>query len=85
MESEKKLEVVVKIVGHLERYISGDQNELNLKLKAGSRIIDIFQVLEISEEEIEFIMILVNGRQASKETVLKSGDRISLLTLADGG
>ena len=85
MESEKRLEVVVKIVGHLERYISGDQNELNLKLQAGSRIIDIFQVLEISEEEIEFIMILVNGRPASKTTVLKSGDRISLLTLADGG
>ena len=85
MEFEKKLEVVVKIVGHLERYISGDQNELNLKLKAGSRIIDIFQVLDIPAEEIEFIMILVNGRQASKETVLKSGDRISLLTLADGG
>ncbi|MBF8437125.1 MoaD/ThiS family protein [Halanaerobiaceae bacterium Z-7014] len=85
MGTEKKLEVVVKIVGHLEKYISGDQNELNLKLNAGSRIIDIFQKLEFPEKEIKYIMILVNGQPASKETALKSGDRISLLTLADGG
>ncbi|MFO7937070.1 MAG: MoaD/ThiS family protein [Kiritimatiellia bacterium] len=85
MTTKKKLEVVVKIVGHLERYISGDQTELSLKLQEASRVTDLLKELEIPEKEIEYIMILVNGQPASKETVLKSDDRVSLLTLADGG
>ncbi len=85
MEAENKIEVVVKIVGHLERYISEDQNQLSLQLGVDSRVIDLFKKLEIPEKEIKYIMILVNGQPANKETALKSGDRISLLTLADGG
>lgn len=85
MATEKKLEVVVKIVGHLERYISGNQTEISLKLQETSRVIDLFKEIEIPEKEIEYITILVNGQPASKETVLKSDDRVSLLTLADGG
>ncbi len=85
MEAENNIEVVVKIVGHLERYISEDQNQLSLQLGVDSRVIDLFKKLEIPEKEIKYIMILVNGQPANKETALKSGDRISLLTLADGG
>ena len=85
METEKKIEVVVKIVGHLERYISEDQNELKLKLERDSLILDLLKKLKIPEKEIKYIMILVNGQQVNKETVLNSGDRISLLTPVDGG
>jgi len=85
MGTDKKIEITLKIVGHLEQYISEDQNELGLKLNKDSRVIDLFKILEIPEEEIKFIMILVNGQPAKKETCLNSGDRVSLLTLADGG
>ncbi|MFN2364818.1 MAG: MoaD/ThiS family protein [Halarsenatibacteraceae bacterium] len=85
MGIEKKIKITVKIIGHLEQYISGDQNELGLKLNNDSRVIDLLKNFEIPEEEIKFIMILVNGQPAKKETLLNSGDRVSLLTLADGG
>ncbi|MFW5790139.1 MAG: MoaD/ThiS family protein [Bacillota bacterium] len=85
MEAEKKMEITVKIVGHLERYISEAENELKVTLDNDSRVFDLFKKLEIPEEEIEYIMILVNGQPASKETIINSGDRVSLLTLADGG
>jgi sulfur carrier protein ThiS len=85
METKEKIEVVVKIVGYLERYLSGDQNEFKLKLRKDSTILDLFDKLEIPENEIKYIMILVNGHQVNKETNLNSEDRISLLTPVDGG
>jgi len=85
MESENKIEITVKIVGHLKKYISENKNELNLQLREESKIIDLLKILEIPEKEIKYIMILVNRQPASKETVINSGDRISFLTLSEGG
>lgn len=83
--SKKQIEITVKIVGHLEQYISKDKNKIKIKLENKSSIFDLFRKLKIPEEEIKYIMILINGQPANKETLLKSGDRVSLLTLADGG
>ncbi|GEM_PF-2550508 len=85
MESENKIEITVKIVGHLKKYISENKNELNLQLREESKIIDLLKILGIPEKEIKYIMILVNRQPASKETVINSGDRISFLTLSEGG
>ena len=85
MESENKIEITVKIVGHLKKYISENKNELNLQLREESKIIDLLKILGIPEKEIKYVMILVNRQPASKETVINSGDRISFLTLSEGG
>jgi len=85
MESENKIKITVKIVGHLEKYISKNKNELSLQLREESKIIDLLKILGIPEKEIKYIMILVNRQPASKETVINSGDRISFLTLSEGG
>lgn len=57
--------------------------EVEVELQVGSKVSHIFTALDIEEKAVG--LILVNGKMAENESILKDGDFVSLFPEIVGG
>ena len=74
-----KIRVKINLLGDLEKY----QKEPYSFINYGFSVNDIFQYLNVSEKKD--LVILVNGKRADKNYILKSDDEITIFPPVDGG
>jgi len=78
--------IEVNVFSSLRHYLPDSENRLDgnkWEVREGSRVDQILKMLNIPDEEAH--IVLVNGRKAGKETVLKQGDLLHVFPLMAGG
>ena len=78
------IEIKVKLFGHLRNYLLKEkQSTAHIEIDAGSTIQDLFEKLDIPEDEVK--LVYVNHRRVSEEYVLESGDQVGIFPPIAGG
>lgn len=62
----------------------GRLDRLEVELPEGSALADLIEHLEITLD-IEDLLLVVNGRTAELDTLLKNGDKVNLIPAISGG
>lgn len=70
----------VKLVGLFK---TGRFAQRDMSCLEGTRVQELVELLELPQQHLG--IILLNGFHATNETILRSGDRLTLLPLLDGG
>jgi molybdopterin converting factor small subunit len=78
------MKVKVRVFGYLRNYISSNTKEIEVEIDQQSDLLDLFEFLGIPEKELEFNILLINGRNFPKHKKLSEGDIVSIIPLADG-
>ncbi len=71
--------VEVTLVGGLKRRLGGEDQ---LKMPAGQTVRAMLAALEVDSRST---VVMVNGRRAAGEYVLRAGDQVKLMPLMTGG
>ena len=76
------MKITLKTYASLRQYTNGEITH-ELELPLGSRIADLLERIQIPTDEIKNIM--VNGKRAKHDGVLRDGDRVALFPPIAGG
>ena len=77
------MKIEVCLYATLRRYGPSEQAPLTLDVPEGFRIFQVLEILSIPSGEEK--VILVNGRPAEENSLLKDGDRVVLFPPVAGG
>ena len=74
----------VRLFGHL-RDLNPEfkKGPLDINLELGNKLIDLISKLEV--DEVETLIIMVNGKRAALDAELNDGDRIGIFPPVGGG
>lgn len=77
--------VKVKLFASLRKYLPkiGLGKSANVRLEDGARIAQLYEFLQIPEEEIK--LAFVNGVHQDRESLLKDGDEVGIFPPVGGG
>lgn len=77
--------VYIKTIGTLKKFIKGseDKNYIEINIKDKSKIVDLLNDLGVSEKKIA--LVAINGKTQKLDTVLQSGDKVTLYPFIAGG
>lgn len=75
--------IEVQLFGFLLKYAPDQRETFSHELPAGARLHDLVRALNIPPKEPR--QSLVNGSYAPDDRELKDGDRVALLSPAEGG
>ena len=77
--------VYIKPIGTLKRLIKGseDKNYIEINIKDKSKIVDLLNDLDVSEKNIA--LAAINGKTKKLDTVMQSGDKVTLYPFITGG
>ncbi len=73
----------IKLFGFLRKYSPRSEDAFFLDLPDGSKVRDIISTLKIPDNEARIVVI--NGRHAGEDAVLKADDEVVLMTPIEGG
>jgi sulfur carrier protein ThiS len=76
------MRIQVKTVGTLKALEEGTRIEI-LEVPQGSSVAGVIEKLQLQEWEIGFVQI--NGERATKESILKDNDKLTLIAPLVGG
>jgi sulfur carrier protein ThiS len=76
------MRIQVKTVGTLKALEEGTRIEI-LEAPQGSSVAGVIEKLQLQEWEIGFVQI--NGERATKESILKDNDKLTLIAPLVGG
>lgn len=79
--TEAVIEVHLKL--NLEEFVPGRGRQFTHRITASSTVRNLIRELRLPEEE--FLLIVINGVQASLETKLTNGDQVILFPMIVGG
>jgi len=54
-------------------------------MPAGTRVVEVLTLLNIPRDQLDSLVILVNGRRASTDQVLQQNDTLSAFVAVAGG
>lgn len=63
---------------------AGRQRQVDLDLPPGSTVADVMAALEV-KLPVDALLLLVNGRHAEPETILRASDQVHLIPALSGG
>lgn len=75
--------IEVHLILNLEEFVPDRGRKFTHSIMASSTVLDLIRELQLPDEE--FLLIVVNGVEASLETKLKNGDLVKFFPVIAGG
>ncbi|MBM7557677.1 MoaD/ThiS family protein [Halanaerobacter jeridensis] len=77
------MKVTVKLFATLKELMPEGQNQMTVEVEDEATVDDLALQLDIPEEKD--LIVKVNGRHGSRNTVLEAGDRVGIFPPVGGG
>lgn len=77
------IKVKIRLYAWLEKFTPGGEQNFELELKRDSTVLDLIAKLNLPADKVT--LIIINGTQQKKKTILRDHDEVKLFPLIAGG
>ncbi|RMF92711.1 MAG: MoaD/ThiS family protein [Candidatus Schekmanbacteria bacterium] len=77
------MKIRVELFANLIKYAPEGKKKFTIELNNGSTVGDLFEYLNIPEEERK--IVIINGRHSQNDTVIEDGAEVVIMTPVEGG
>ena len=77
------MKVTVRLFATLKELLPEGQKKMEVEIEDGTTVRELAQEVDIADDAE--LIIKINGRRGSEDTILKDGDRVGLFPPVGGG